>query len=61
MTEAKTPAAKPAADTAKCRVLKKGDGKVHKGNGEKYKKGEEFEIASDIAIRLEDAGLVDLL
>lgn len=69
MTEAKTPAADaapkkaktPAADAVRVRVIKKGDGKIHDGAGDRYAKGDEFEIGLNIAASLEDAGLVDVL
>lgn len=50
-----------ASKSVRVRVLKKGDGKVHKGNGDKYAKGDEFDLDGEIATALEDAGLVDTL
>lgn len=50
-----------AADTVRVRVIKKGDGRIHDGQGGRYAKGAEFDTSPDIAVGLEDSGLVDVL
>lgn len=67
MTEVKKPDQAPAvaAGTARCRVLKNGDGKISKGvhdlNGEHYyAKGDEFTTEKTIADNLEDRGFVEI-
>lgn len=66
MTEAKKPDQAPAAEgTARCRVLKNGDGKISKGvhdlNGEHYfAKGDEFTTEKTIADNLEDRGFIEI-
>lgn len=59
MTETKKTEAKP--ETVRVRVLKKGHEQVHNGEGGVYAKGDEFDIDPEIALALEEAGLVDTL